>query len=513
MFKKYNLEADAYVEISEEEFLRQSVLYNSRLLSRYNQFDPIASELFEMLCKGRQTSRGTYKEESKKRTILRFLHNLCFAYFNGVPLAVSRDRNFYRVRERLGTSDSYQDVTNIADLLEDLKWIKKEAGNHYTRRASCYWVTGEAEQLFNKFRSDEACSFEYAPVEELVVLKNSNKQRIKFQETGCTKKTRRILSEYNSLISSTTIGISDLVDWEKKPNETFEELNSLLDELHKATSNSHFSNSKIKELIYNKPYQDTSSLHYQIIWDIVAQKPSKNAQLRYLNSQFFLFNLMRYPNVHQLSRIFNNGKFSNGGRLAWSPIQGMSKPIRSLVTLNGQQTSEIDFSCFHPSMLYHRAGLNVPPDPYIHCKGSPLREVFKITFNSAINASSRGEAIKAVVSELRFKKIDLMKVVEGSSYFRRHRNLYSSISDIYDELLAYHWPIQNTFGSGEGARLMRVESDIACEVLWHFTQKGIPVIPIHDSFIVPRLHAEALKQTMQKIYFREFKKGIEVSIN
>jgi len=48
--------------------------------------------------------------------------------------------------------------------------------------------------------------------------------------------------------------------------------------------------------------------------------------------------------------------------------------------------------------------------------------------------------------------------------------------------------------------LMNRDARIALDVVWHFTKQSVPIIPVHDSFIVQEQHAEELWQVMDETY-------------
>jgi DNA-binding XRE family transcriptional regulator len=68
-----------------------------------------------------------------------------------------------------------------------------------------------------------------------------------------------------------------------------------------------------------------------------------------------------------------------------------------------------------------------------------------------------------------------------------------------------HAPIADHFQSGAGCWLQRLDSDMAEIVLLGLVKRGIPVLPIHDSFIVPARHEniadEVMDEAFQKVIF------------
>src|SRR3954451_7617333 len=61
-----------------------------------------------------------------------------------------------------------------------------------------------------------------------------------------------------------------------------------------------------------------------------------------------------------------------------------------------------------------------------------------------------------------------------------------------------HAPIAGAFHSDAGARLMRLDSDIAESVMHLMLAQGVLVLPVHDSFLVPASKATALEEAMKK---------------
>ncbi len=46
----------------------------------------------------------------------------------------------------------------------------------------------------------------------------------------------------------------------------------------------------------------------------------------------------------------------------------------------------------------------------------------------------------------------------------------------------------------------------------HFAEQSIPVLPVHDSFIVAKQHKTELIQVMQEVFYTSLKKEIAVSV-
>ena len=92
-------------------------------------------------------------------------------------------------------------------------------------------------------------------------------------------------------------------------------------------------------------------------------------------------------NPAQLSmmRIFSNGSLQQGGRL-YSAVQNYKKETRKYLYFDDEPTLEIDYSAFHPHLIYHQAGQEFQgDDPYV-IEGFE-RDHVKVAFNIMLNAT------------------------------------------------------------------------------------------------------------------------------
>jgi hypothetical protein len=174
-------------------------------------------------------------------------------------------------------------------------------------------------------------------------------------------------------------------------------------------------------------------------------------------------------------RVFNNGTFENGGRFYGAWWQGIPKKYRPHITINGKRTVEVDYSALHPTILYSELGLEMPDDPYEI--GVSSREVVKRAFNALINAKSTN-----------------IKPVEGFS----EAGAGMKWTEFLKMVKAHFAPFKRYFGTGYGLKLQRLDSDIAEAVMLKFAQRGIPILPIHDSFIVHHGHEDLLRKVMEE---------------
>lgn len=181
-----------------------------------------------------------------------------------------------------------------------------------------------------------------------------------------------------------------------------------------------------------------------------------------------------------LIRLFTE-TWERGGRLYGGFWQGMPKLFRSQLLVDGQPTVELDYSRLHPRMLYNREGLDFADafDPYTVPGFDMPTAVAKETFNRLLNGK---------------RKItcrDEDKVHFSDKYaFNAYR----------DAMIAHLQPIAHKFQNDEGARLQKVDSELALNVLSRCMDEGIAVYPVHDSFIVNKDKEECLTIIMLEEY-------------
>ncbi|TIV68120.1 MAG: hypothetical protein E5V86_02145 [Mesorhizobium sp.] len=194
---------------------------------------------------------------------------------------------------------------------------------------------------------------------------------------------------------------------------------------------------------------------------------------------------------NSLYRVFNNGRFADGGRFYGGWWQGVPSRFRSLLTINGFPTAELDYSNMQIVMLYADQGLQLEGDAY-EIEGIPRshRKLIKRTVFKIINANGR---IRAPLRA---------ELPEGWTW----RQIMDAVRD-------KHRPIAHFFGTGEGIRLQKRDADIAEAVMLRMMDDGILVLPIHDSFVVEDGHQNRLQKVMINTYRQHLGFDINVDAN
>lgn len=191
-------------------------------------------------------------------------------------------------------------------------------------------------------------------------------------------------------------------------------------------------------------------------------------------------------------RVFNNGAWDQGGRYYGSWWLECPKLLRKHITINGNPTVELDYTGIHIHLLYAIEKINYAAtgeDPY-ELEGFPIREANKFIMLIAVNAENEEDCIKGVWKRI----VDKRKTQEYG--IQNHQQ----IRDILHALKAKHSKIADHIASGYGVRLQFIDSCIAEQIVNFFTQRNIPILTVHDSFICSQLDEQTLLDQMRIAY-------------
>ena len=202
-----------------------------------------------------------------------------------------------------------------------------------------------------------------------------------------------------------------------------------------------------------------------------------------------------------LYRVFNDPGLHTGGRFYGGWWQNIPKEARKHLLVNGKKMVELDYSNQHPSILYAQEGVARPADCYsgvidpyhlpIAVNRKQLRNAVKAAFNAMLNSQ---KPLKRAPKDLKLKALGL------------------TWAELSSAIIAFHAPIAHHFYTGVGLRLQRLDSDIAEKVLLHFADKGIAILPLHDSFIMHHGYRDWLEPVMHNAYLEVVGQSSQVDL-
>lgn len=211
-------------------------------------------------------------------------------------------------------------------------------------------------------------------------------------------------------------------------------------------------------------------------------------------------------------RVFNES-FEYGGRFYRADVLHIKNKYthhRHSITINGDPVVEIDYGNLHfrIAAVLERIPMyctDIPHDVYSYIledEDNPVdREIIKTAVNIMFNSDDRHKAelaIRSVINKLSPEEKAIYSL--GGS-----RAVVLMIEDVYPEFSHLFCREE-----GYGRILQKEESELAVEVLKVFVDKGYPILPVHDSFIVQQQHENLLVDTMAQSFCKRY--GVEVSV-
>jgi hypothetical protein len=231
-----------------------------------------------------------------------------------------------------------------------------------------------------------------------------------------------------------------------------------------------------------------------------------------------------YLHRKSLYRVFNNGKFTQGGRFYGGWYQGYERWIRERLTLDNKETVEIDFRGLHIILAYAIVGIDFhastgEDDPYLikdykysDVDSHKYRNLIKTTFLVMLNAKNINSAVKAVFVKWQGNKQD--SSLDKTEY--PENVTHEQIRKLMVWIQKKHQPIAKLFNSGVGLDMQFLDSEIANRVLMKMVDEKMPVLPIHDSFVCKKKDEMRLKEIMIESFHEQLKamklKPVEVRL-
>lgn len=176
-------------------------------------------------------------------------------------------------------------------------------------------------------------------------------------------------------------------------------------------------------------------------------------------------------------------------------------PRRLFLYINAELTTEIDFRAIHPTLLYVKEGLDLRqyaeikngiPDLYhklvFSNDAAKDRRLAKKAFLIGLNAETPKSQYAALRNEI---------AKDRGSYPHFDSLDDAAMQSVIERIYATHPALKGYFGSGIGLTLQNYDSLIAERVIAYFTYKlKVPVLSLHDSFIVPATYYKELAYAM-----------------
>lgn len=412
--------------------------------------------------------------EHKKNALNNLVCNLIRGVENGRLISMWRTKGAYTMPKMYGMQHyTYNNIVGSFDKLYKLEYVDMKKG-YYDRaekkgKVTRIWATEKLIKNLNElslisyslsanigvYFDPDAVNITSENFTKLfyqnpVILKDAQKIRIIYENTRAVYDLKKFLNFYNDFITS---------------------FNITLPITYTFSNNTTLSNSSI---------QYSSNSHS---YPLLGMKTDKCLYYKRLDCRLY--------------RVFNNGKFDQGGRFYGGDYQRLSEEQRAKILIDGESVVEVDYSGLHGRMIYHYyEKIDYLDDPYLINGNKELRPAFKKMFQMCINATGKIASVRA------FRK-SLVEDEDGWELKKLMHKYNVSPEWLYEKLFEKHQKISKFFSSGVGIKLQFIDSQIAENILKHFMRKGIACLCIHDSFIVQERYKDELIEVMRKEYKRK----------
>ena len=229
-------------------------------------------------------------------------------------------------------------------------------------------------------------------------------------------------------------------------------------------------------------------------------------------------------------RSFSDSTFNKGGRVYGAWWERCASLHRQHIYINGNPTVEVDYNSLHPCILYQMVGINffelsggrdlydvnIPElddvsDDQLGDYSLEQIKIFKrflikkltlFGFNAETEPSLYSATIQDLTAEYRNPESQVNKPPASILPKLSHEFLAS----VFETIKLKHYPIREYFLSGIAPKLQLIESNITSNIIEHFTALKVPVLSIHDSYIVEKRWGQTLINVMQSAWMEEMER-------
>jgi len=444
---------------------------------RRNIVHEIDRRVADLICKEIQNTRW---RKDRQELFIRYLANLRIADEQCVPVRLSR-----RAKDYTTNKFGYRQITELLDRMLEVGLIEQAIG-HFNRENG--WDCGDQTRIWATYRLLEL----YAVINpDEIVLEPPDLVQIRKRQTYLQKlrgqeavglpvprnrKVRRMLSQlehYGELMQQTT------VLFHKRPgNIELKELNKLVE----VFTLYNYDKLRVLEfpfcpILYSRTgdYRDRGT---------GLGGPGPRVQELRENRETHTGNtaaILKYKHLH---RVFTDN-LKLGGRYYGPMWQMLSEELRKHLSIDGYPVVELDYSGLHIRMLYHLEGMDYRADPY-GFGSKQERPYLKLVSLLMINKKTRQGLLRAMKKTFAANQLD----IPPDEQIER---MVARFNTAHDQINRY-------FCSDIGLRLQYLDSQITSDILDYFLERGIPVLPIHDSYIVAEQYEDELYEVMRDKY-------------
>ncbi|MFC6637969.1 hypothetical protein GV827_06980 [Sulfitobacter sp. JBTF-M27] len=192
-------------------------------------------------------------------------------------------------------------------------------------------------------------------------------------------------------------------------------------------------------------------------------------------------------------RIFSRGSWEMNGRFYGGWWQQVGKDYRKQIAINNFPTVEVDYKGLHVAILSAQKGIQDDPKDRYDLGQQLLpqfnlqeqRAIVKLLVLTAINAKSEESAYGAFRNDQ-----------PTGSLQKKLTN--TELSLLLNAFTDKHPHLQEDLCSDQGIKLMRIDSEITAKVLNASADLKVPILSVHDSYIISIFDVELLRELMRE---------------
>ena len=205
-----------------------------------------------------------------------------------------------------------------------------------------------------------------------------------------------------------------------------------------------------------------------------------------------------YMHRKSLHRVFNRD-FDHGGRFYGGEWQSNSGNDRLGIRIDKAPVVELDFKALHPTMLYALIGERLDGDPYsLDGYSDEIRKFLKVAMLILINTGDIERARRTIQGMVNTGELKKPSEI-------------SDLKALINNFMNKHEAIRDLFDSETGLILQRQDSEICEKVLTQFYAQDIPVLGVHDSFIIASNFEKKLHSKMNEVFYNKFRAICHIS--
>ena len=187
-------------------------------------------------------------------------------------------------------------------------------------------------------------------------------------------------------------------------------------------------------------------------------------------------------------RIFSQNSFTLHGRFYGPWWQSLKSDERKHIKINGESTVELDYGSLHVHLAYSKLGIDYghDNDPYsIDGFDRSDRDIIKLATLTSLN-----------MRNAKYFSQTMTKRLQEDGLYRKN----IPFKAIREGIITKHHKIKEYFFSGIGLEFMYLDSKVTEYIMKKFTTQKIPVLSIHDSYIVGKSYKKLLVEIMTSAF-------------